>query len=149
MKIHCKTCGCHFDDDFEETLSDECGMWVERGFKDDMSVEHKRALFNTFFALPVDEIAQETGVVVSIDMRGTPGMTYSFNQFEAYVPGYGYMTDKEKRQLQKAMFKFSYNQDPEERIITQLRSMGVLRKLRNLEKKGQSNDARRNETANR
>ena len=135
MKIHCKTCGCHFDDDFEETLSDECGLWVERGFRDSMSVEHKRALFDAYFSIPVDEIGDETGVITSIDVRGTPGMSYTFNQFEAYVPGYKYMTDRQRRDLQKAMFKFSYNQDPEERIIGQLRAMGVLRRLRNLEKR--------------
>lgn len=129
MKMHCKTCGCHFDDDFEETLEPECGMWVEKGFSQDMSVEHKRTLFDIFFSIPVDAIADETGILTQIDFHGLQNMTYEGNQFEAYVPGYGALTDHEKRQLQKRMFKFYYNRPQQDKILSDLEAMGELDEL--------------------
>jgi len=129
MKMHCRTCGCHFDDDFEETLQEECGMWIERGFSADMSTEHKRALFDAYFSLPVDEIADETGVITMIDIRGRADMVYTGNQFEEWVPGYVYMTDQERRAFQKRLFKFQYNEDPQRQMMRQLEAMGELREL--------------------
>lgn len=124
MKIHCKTCGCHFDDDFEETLQPECRMWEERGFSPDMSLEHKRAIWDAYFSIPVDEIADATSVITNIDIRATPGISYGGNQFEAFVPGYAYLEDKQKREFQKRLFKFRYNQPPAENIEMYLRWMG-------------------------
>jgi hypothetical protein len=129
MKMHCRTCGCHFDDDFEETLKPECGMWRERGFSDDMSEEHKRAIFDAFFSVPVDEIADATGVVTDIQIKAFPGMNYSGNQFEEMVPGYLYMTDRERRDFQKRYFKFYYNENPRDRMLRQLEVMGELKEL--------------------
>lgn len=126
MKMHCKSCGCHFDDDFEETLSDECNMWIERGWSPDMSVEHKRAIWDAFFSVPVDEIAEETGVVTDLQFRGSSTIGYVFNQFEAYVPGYKDWTDREKRDFQKRLFKFRYNQPPEDNMRMYLEAMGEL-----------------------
>ncbi len=129
MKLHCRTCGCHFDDDFEETLTEECGLWVERGFSKDMSVEHKRALFDAFFSVPVDEIADDTGVVTDIQLKGYKGLTYNRDLFEQMVPGYVYMSDREKRDFQKRLFKFRYNEDPQDNMLRQLEAMGELKEL--------------------
>ena len=121
--MHCKTCGCHFDDDFEETLEPECTMWKAKGFSKSMSVEHKRALWDAFFAIPVDEIADATGVITEIKLSGNPSLTYTGNQFEEFVYGYGLMTDREKRDFQKRLFKFQYNQPAAERMAMYLRAM--------------------------
>lgn len=137
MKIHCRTCGCHFDDDFEETLSPECKLWEHRGFHSDMSVEHKRALWDAYFSVPVDEIADETGVITQIDLRATPGMTYSVNEFEAYVPGYRHMTDRQKRDFQKKLFRFIYTQHPRDLMRNRLEAMGVWDDLVQAEREAQ------------
>jgi len=123
MKMQCRSCGCHFDDDFEETLQPECTMWVDRGFSPDMSTEHKRALFNAFFSVPVDEIADATGAITSVELKATPGMEYTQNEFEAYVPGYVDWTDQEKRKFQKRLFKFRYNQPKADYMRMMLRAM--------------------------
>lgn len=112
MKIHCRSCGCHFDNDFEETLQPECGMWLERGFSPMMTVEHKKALWDAYFSVPVDAIADDTGVVTTIEMRGAPNMLYTGNQWEVMVPGYADWPDQHKRNFQKAYFKWYYNEMP-------------------------------------
>lgn len=140
MKIHCRSCGCHFDDDFEETLQPECNMWRERGFHPEMSVEHKRAIWDSYFGVPVDEIADETSVVTNIDIRATPGMSYDGNQFEAIVPGYVYMTDRQKRDFQKCLFKFRYNQPPAENMEMYLKWMGLWDQLVAMRDQGQEEE---------
>lgn len=125
MKLHCRTCGCHFDDDFEETLQPECNLWTDRGFSKDMSVEHKRAIWDAYFSVPVDEIADQTGVVTQIDFKAHAGMSYSFNEFEAFVPHYRFMTDAQKRIFQKALFKFIYNQPKKDLMRERLQAMGI------------------------
>lgn len=123
MKMHCQSCGCHFDNDFEETLEPDCTLWQQKGL-DALSTEHKRAVWNTYFSLPVDDIADHTGTIVQIEIRGMAGRTYSCNEFEQYVPGYAYMDDDARRKFQKRLFKFVYNQPTDERLRMQLVEMG-------------------------
>lgn len=124
MKIQCRTCGCHFDDDFEETMRPECGMWSDRGFHRGVSREHKLAMWNMYFSVPVDAIADDSGVIVSLDMRAYPNKTYEGNEFEANVPSYRSMTDRQKRDFQKRLSKFLNNQSIESRFKMWLTAMG-------------------------
>lgn len=126
MKMHCKSCGCHFDDDFEETLEPECTMWKERGFAPNTTESHKRIMWNAYFSMPVDAIAEETGVVLTFDFRATPGLKYTQNEFMAHVPGYDEWTDRERRDFQKRYFKFYYNQPKDEMMTMYLKAMGEL-----------------------
>jgi hypothetical protein len=123
MKMQCKSCGCHFDDDFEETLQPECTMWEALGFSPDMSVNYKRQLFAAYFSVPVDEIADETGVITTIELKAMPNRLYTKNEFETYVPGYIDWIDQEKRKFQKRLFKFIYNQSRQEHMTMILAAM--------------------------
>ena len=123
MKIQCRICGCHFDDDFEETMSPECSMWADRGFHN-VSREHKLAMWNMYFSVPVDAIADDSGVIVSLDMRAYPNRAYEGNEFEANVPSYKLMTDRQKRDFQKRLSKFLNNQPTSSRFKMWLTAMG-------------------------
>lgn len=138
MKLQCRSCGCHFDDDFEETLLDGCRAWKDRGL-DALSAEHKRAIWDAYFSIPVDEIADDTGVMVDLQIRATRG-TYPGNQFEEFVPGYKYMTDRERRIFQKAYFSFVYNQHPKHNMSMYLRAMGMYELQQQLEKDRRPNE---------
>jgi len=123
MKMHCTTCGCHFDNDFFETLKPECTLWEQRGFTRDMATEHKRAIWDAYFSVPVDAIADDTGVITDVQIRATPEMTYTVNQFELMVLGYKDWEDQEKRNFQKRYWKFYYNQPADQRMRMQLEAM--------------------------
>lgn len=109
MKLHCKNCGCHFPDEFEETLEQECTFWKARGFPDDFPEKYYRKIWDAMCSIPYDEIADETGIcLTSLDLTARENVVYSGNEFEELVPGYKDWPDQKRKRFQKAWFKRYY-----------------------------------------
>ncbi len=110
MKVFCKDDGCHFPEEFEDSL--KCSFWTQRGLSS-LSNEYKKILWDWGFALPYDEILLKENIQLSVSWYGEipsqPG-----NQFENEVPGYKKWDDKKRRKFQKGYFKFLNNTPPKE-----------------------------------
>lgn len=99
MKILCVDCGCHFHNDFKESL--QCSFWERRGLGK-LPKKYKRIMWDWVFSLPVDMLGMRAKVAIHLSFYGT--RYDGKNQWEKSVEGYGKMTDKERRAYQKLYF---------------------------------------------
>ena len=113
MKIFCKSCGCHFRDEFERTLRKTCSFWYGVNLEG-LPKKYKKRVWDWFFSLHSDEIADKTGYLIELVWRGS-NKKYKGNEFEATIPGYKDWPDKKRRAFQKDYFKFLNSLTDEER----------------------------------
>jgi len=104
MKTSCSSCGCHFPDEFEDTLRSWCSYWWDNNLYE-LSKKYKRIVWDWLFSLNVDEIVTKSGIIVNISIGGEK-KKYEKNEFEENIKSYKNWPDKKRRQFQKDFFKF-------------------------------------------
>jgi len=100
MKFFCSDCGCHFPDEFEETL--KCTFWERRGLAN-LDPKRKKEIWDFVNSFNTDKFAEETGISINIDLFG---QRYTINEFERDVPNYKDWNDETRKEFQKDWFKF-------------------------------------------
>lgn len=112
MKFYClPDCGCHFPEDFEETLAPGCTFWSSRGFPERFRNRDiwLKELWDAMCSVNFDAFANETGIACSsLDLKAFPGSIPMredgegiINQFVEHVPGYEDWPDDKRRRFQK------------------------------------------------
>lgn len=105
MKTSCPSCGCHFGDEFDQTLKPGCDYWQACGGSG-LSDESKKIVWDWIFAMPADYL--------SIKEQISLGCAISFNpimpgvEFKQIVPGWDKMREEDRRKFQR-----EYQKDPE------------------------------------
>jgi hypothetical protein len=114
MKAFCSSCGCHFPDEFEDTLQSWCGYWWNNGLFE-LPKKYKKMIWDWQFSLPVDEIAKKTGIILHYSFSVSKNK-YKENEFERNVKYYKNWPDKKRKEFQKNYFKFFSNLDEDEKM---------------------------------
>lgn len=115
MKILCPTCGCHFPEEFDETLKVTCNFWGQRGASN-MPIEWKKKIWDWQFSFDFDELAGATGIQLISIWELKPVEVQ--NTFAAQVDGWDKMTDQERRAYEKKHFKEHFQKQAEEAETT-------------------------------
>lgn len=98
MKVICPDCGCHFDNEFKDSL--KCSFWQRKGLGD-VPKKYKKIIWDWLFALPYDEMANTTHTALIVSIYGHP---HKGNDWSKMVEGYDTWTDEERRKFQKLYF---------------------------------------------
>jgi len=113
MKTYCTTCGCHFPEDFQETMEPECTFWSSRGFPVEFENREKwlQEIWTAMFSVDADAMANECKVAITLlDLKAYTNIQAvddGVNQFEEHVPGYKDWDDEKRKRFQKAWIKES------------------------------------------
>lgn len=102
MKAFCNTCGCHFPEEFKDTLKPTCNWWGDRGASN-VPEEWKKKIWEWQFGVNVDQFLVETGLSLNFSLGFT--VPNKSDTFEAQVEGWSKMTDKERRNYEKEHFR--------------------------------------------
>lgn len=95
-------CGCHFPEDFKDTLKPTCNFWGDRG-GGNIPVEWKRKVWDWQFSINYDQLFADTGMQLTT--------SWGFNTvdiadtFKTKVPGWDKMPDAKRRLYEKDHFK--------------------------------------------
>jgi len=111
MKVFCKSCGCHFPEDFEETRAESCSYWPGIGLPKqalENNLEICKKFWDYNFAFDYDAAADRTGIMFSMGKPSVSPKVYVENEFERDIPGYKDWPDDKRRRFQKAWFKKYY-----------------------------------------
>jgi hypothetical protein len=100
MKALCYDCGCHFDDEFEDTL--KCTFWKRKRLHR-IAKKYKKQIWDWFFSFPHDEFAIITKHLLVTSWYGA-ATKYKGNEFCEVFPSYEQLSDKERRDLQRQYF---------------------------------------------
>lgn len=105
MKMTCRTCGVHFQEDFEKTLTDKCDFWGASvgNLLSKLPEKYKKLIWDWMFSLPIDEISENTGIEISPSIDSRP---YLGNIYERFVPGYAEWPEDKKKKFQAEYSKF-------------------------------------------
>jgi hypothetical protein len=90
-------------------LDPACTFWTQRGYPEDFPEKYKEIIWSAMILVPYDEIANETGVVLSASNISVHTSEYHGDEFEQYVKGYGDWPDDKKKRFQKFYFKWRNN----------------------------------------
>lgn len=101
MKILCTNCGCHFPEEFKETLEPKCNFWGSVGAAN-LPVVWKEKIWNWSFDFNFDQLAGETGVQLFHSWGLAPYIKQ--DTFEHKIKGWSKMTDTERRKYEKEHF---------------------------------------------
>lgn len=126
MKVLCPTCGLHWEEDFEETLEDNCQLWRSRGFPSTFKTSPEmipllKELWKAYFSIDFDRYSEKYGVVVSggalnfysYSDKDSSGQT--INWYEENVPGYKEWDDAKRRRFQKASYRGKFSREEGEK----------------------------------
>lgn len=102
MKIYDKSCGIHFKDEFDVTLTPPCNFWGEVGMSS-LQEDLKKKVWNWLFTMPTDEISIKANLSMHISIGASP--IAQEDKFENVIPGYTSMTEEGQKKAQKAYFK--------------------------------------------
>lgn len=102
MKIPCRVDSLHFKNEFEDTLKSPCNLWGDLGLSN-ISIESKKKFWDWFFSAPMDEIAIEDKIGMSIEFSSAPILPET--EFKNIYPGYENLEDQDKQELQKEFHK--------------------------------------------
>lgn len=105
MKAICPDCGCHFPDEFEQSL--KCSFWHRKGL-DKLPKKYKKVVWDWLFSLPCDELADKGHFALSVQLFGYP---YKGNQWSEKIEGYDNWTEEERRKYQKLYFLEAMGRD--------------------------------------
>jgi len=115
MKTYCTTCGCHFPEDFQETMEPECTFWSSRGFPVEFENREKwlQEIWTAMFSVDADAMANECKVAITLlDLKAYTNIQAvddGVNQFEEHVPGYKDWDDEKRKRFQKAWIYLCYD----------------------------------------
>lgn len=96
MKVSCKTCHLHFEDDFEQTQAQDCDFWKQLDL-DVLSDKDKRALWEWNFGFDFDELFTRTGIQLEAGFRRPAEEP---RRWEDIFPGYADLAEAEQREFQ-------------------------------------------------
>ena len=121
MKVFCPTCGCHFPDEFDDTLRETCGWWEDRGFPASFPNRYREQIWKAVFgAIDADIIRAETGVSVTINF-GAIVNDEGHITLEEQIPGYRDWDEQKRRAFQRRYALWS--RDEEARRASWMRSV--------------------------
>lgn len=115
MKIYCPSHGCHFPQQFEETMKSSCGLWKSLGL-DDLPRKYRRHIWGWYFSLKSDEIFLKTGIGLRVALDGSTEVV----DWEAIKPGYSRMTERARQEFQRSYFKRMVRRDNQEGLWKRL-----------------------------
>lgn len=102
MKVQCSQHGCHFPQEFEQTLQPDCPYWHVMGASG-MSIESRRKIWDWLFSMPADEI------FITDNLQFSFSMSFSRTQvgttFKEMVPGWEEMKEADRQLFEKEYFK--------------------------------------------
>lgn len=102
MKLGCYTCGCHFPQDFDITLTSACNFWGDHGLTN-VSIDMKKEIWDWLFAMPSDKLAILERIGLAINFAGV-ALEQKYT-FEKLVPNWNTMTEKERQDYEREHFK--------------------------------------------
>lgn len=102
MKIQCQTCGCHFSEDFPETLTPTCNFWGDYKLGN-IPEDFKQKIWDWLFACPVTEMEDSIGMSLIMSFYGQP--LRSEQKFESFVEGWETMSPADRKKYQKDFYK--------------------------------------------
>ena len=94
MKAFCNKCGCHFPEEFKETLKPTCNWWGDRGASN-LPKEWKKKIWDWQFGINVDQLFGETGL--SFQNSFWFELPVKGDTFQEQVEGWGKMTESERK----------------------------------------------------
>lgn len=108
MKIPCLTCGCHFEDEFDQTLMTDCRFWDSRGAS---SLRHdtKKKIWD--YLVSVEPLMIETaqqGLLLEVSYMLQPNrITLQANDadFGTKWDGKTFTDDRERREAIRDTYK--------------------------------------------
>ncbi len=98
----CPTHGCHFKQEFDETLKPGCSYWESYKIPQ-LSDESKKLVWDWLFTIPADQILIKDNVQMASAIQFAPA-TQSI-LFKDFVPGWGKMREEEQQLFEKEYFK--------------------------------------------
>lgn len=102
IKAYCKFCGCHFPQDFEDTLKAPCNFWGEHGLSN-VAVEIKKEIWDWLFSAPIDKLNILHNLDMPITFNAVPvgkGM-----KFEDFVVNWSALNEEERQEFQRDWFR--------------------------------------------
>lgn len=124
MKQICLSCGCHFPEEFLDTLKPGCTYWKMRNCES-LPTEDKRLIWDWQFSIDWDHFLTAYGMAASMSFtmyRHNPKHLF-INQ----VPERKEMSDTQRRDYEKRYFRYQ-NLQEEKRLLDDLLSLFDMKK---------------------
>lgn len=102
MKLGCRVHGCHFGDEFEQTLDPGCPFWSDMGAAQ-LSDDMKRKFWDWVITIPADEIFVKENLMTSFAFGFQK--VEEGQKLENLIPGYAKMDEATKRVAQRIYFE--------------------------------------------
>lgn len=106
MKAFCRTCGAHFPQEFEITLTNRCSFWRDRGLAK-LPERYKMIIWDWFFMLPMDQIFGETKYLLAVQIIGRKSSIKQRAKFAWHkvIKGYNRMSEQQRQAFQRDFYK--------------------------------------------
>ena len=104
MKVACTSCGCHFPEDFEDTMKPPCNYWGDLKMGN-LPDDYKERLWKWEFELPADEIAIKFGLSINMVLTAKPVEFREGNDWTKIFPDYNKLSIDEQKSFQREFFR--------------------------------------------
>ena len=113
MKVICKNCGCHFPEDFEETLKMPCNYWGDKGLAN-LPIKDKKKFWKWLFTAPFDEFLVKYNISIGMELNSY--FVTERVKFEDIVENWNELLEEDKKKFQREYFLKYKDQVPSLKI---------------------------------
>lgn len=113
MKVICSQCGCHFKNNFDDTLKMPCNYWGDKGLAN-LPIKDRKRLWNWIFSAGFDELMIKYNLGIEFNFKAFQILDKV--KFESIVENWNELTEEGRQKFQKEYFLKYGNELPSLKI---------------------------------